>query len=570
MDIMKEAVFVGEIPWLREIIIFLVASVVIVPVFHFLRVSPVLGFLLVGAVIGPFGVGLVEDVGRVHALADLGIVFLLFTIGLEVSFDRLRTMRRLVFGLGVAQVVVTSVIITMVLRALGIEAEQAIILGLALSLSSTAVVMQILIERNEFSAEVGRTSLSVLLLQDLSVVVLLALIDIFGQTSQGFSVVDIAEPVGKGVLVIVAIVTLGWAAMRLAYPFIARTGSAELFTALTLLAILGMAWVTGISGLSMSLGAFLAGFLLSETEFRHQVEVDIMPFRGLLLGLFFIFIGMSIDFTLLQGIWQEVALGVAGLIILKGFILWGLCLLFSISAITAMRVGLLLGGAGEFAFVAINASLGEGILDNSLAHYVLLLAALSLAVTPLLMLVGVALERWLGREEENLSDSNSLEGHVIIAGYGRVGRMVGRLLTEQQVPFLALDMDTPRVRFYRRTGEPVYYGNVIHSEVMVRMGIERAALVLITVDNDVAASRAVISIRQRWRWVPVYVRARDIEHSNELTRFGATVVVPETMETSLQLGGQVLRALGAPLEAVAVILERVRDENYVSISQKEK
>ncbi len=562
----------ATVPYIKEIIVFLMASVILVPLFRWAKASPVLGYLFVGAVIGPFGFAIIDDVDGVSRMAELGVVFLLFMIGLELSVERLKAMRQLVFGLGGLQVAVSGVVIGGIAYWWGNSIPAAMIIGLCLALSSTAVIMQLLMERGEFASRMGRASFAVLLMQDLAVVPLLMLVNIFSGDGAG----HIAELVGiallRAVVAVVAIIFLGRLLVRHLYRMVSWTQSPELFMALTLLAILGTAWFTGFAGLSMALGAFLAGLLLSETEFRHQVETDIEPFKGLLLGLFFISIGMGIDFGVLAVQWVNVALGVFGLIALKTAILVGLVKAFGMPWTTAIRTGLLLSAGGEFAFVGITAAMAGGVIDDPAGQYMLIVASVSMALTPFMADLGswlkAKMDERLGGEPIQASgdESRGLEGHVIIAGYGRVGQTVAKMLADLKHPYMALDLNVPRTRQFRATGEPVYYGDAAKTDVLERVGADHAGAVVVTLDNFAAASRAVEAIRHRWPGLPIFVRAWDMTHSDELFRLGATGVVPETLESSLQLAGQVLQSLGTPREAVGDIITRIREKDYQGLA----
>ncbi|MEQ8747839.1 monovalent cation:proton antiporter-2 (CPA2) family protein [Pyruvatibacter sp.] len=561
----------ATVPYIREIIVFLVASVLVVPLFKWFRASPVLGYLFIGAIIGPFGFAVIDDVEGVAAMAELGVVFLLFMIGLELSVERLKAMRTMVFGLGFAQVVVSGAVIGAAALWWGNTVQASIIIGLCLALSSTAVIMQLLMERGEFSSRMGRASFAVLLAQDLAVVPLLMLVTIFAAGENG----HVAELVGmallRAVVAVLLIIFVGRWLVRHLYRMVTWTQSPELFMALTLLAVLGTAWFTGVAGLSMALGAFLAGLLLSETEFRHQVETDIEPFKGLLLGLFFISIGMSIDFGVLAEEWFNVIIGVTGLIILKAIILIGLARAFRLPWTTSLRTGLLLSAGGEFAFVGVTAAMGSDIISDPIGQYMLIVAAVSMATTPFLADLGAFLKKRIDDRigadpiQATEDEARGLEGHVIIAGYGRVGQTVARMLGDLKHPYMALDLNVPRTRECRAKGEPVYYGDASKPDVLERIGADHAGAVVVTLDNFAAASRAVEAIRNRWPGIPIFVRAWDMTHSDELFKLGATGVVPETLESSLQLAGQVLQSLGTPREAVGDIITRIREKDYAGL-----
>ena len=564
----------GGIPYLTEAIVFLLATVAIVPLFHRLRASPVLGYLFVGALIGPYGLRIVSHGEGVRVLAELGVVFLLFAIGLELSPTRLRAMRRILFGLGGMQVVISAAILAGIAYLWNfrhdIPLPVAVVAGTALAFSSTAVVVQLLVERKEFAQPVGRMSFAILLLQDLAVVPFLVLIGVLGGGGEAPLMSALGVSMLKAVLAIGAILLVGYAAMRFLFPFVADTHNAELLTALALLAILGAARITESAGLSMGLGAFLVGVLLSESEFRHQVASDTFSFRGLFLGMFFISIGMSIDFLSLRSLWLPVFLGVVGLIVVKGVILYALCRLFRAPPPVAVRSALLLATGGEFALVAVSASAHVGLFSDSLAQLVFAIALLSMILTPLLAQLGDTLAAHLERAALDAHPTKHLAAaeehvanHVILAGYGRIGRAVGRLLRERNVPFVALDTDIARVRECAAAGEPIYYGDASRIEILRQVGIERAALVLVTIDNPQVNLRAIAAIARHRPNLPVQARAHDSEHGAEQLALGASHVVLDTVETSISLAGHALREMGAPTESIAMLQDSMRDSQQL-------
>lgn len=564
---------------LREIFVFLLAAVLVVPVFQRLKISPVLGYLLIGAIIGPFGLKVISEIEGARELGEYGVIFLLFSIGLELSIERLRSMARLIFGLGGAQVIVSGLIIGLIARAWGNTVEASIILGICLALSSTAIITQLLVENGEFASRFGRTVFAVLLLQDLAVVPLLVMVNALGNA-------DISLPgalllsLGKSLVAVLLIMALGRLTLRPLFRMVAGVRNPELLMAMTLLAILATAIGTGLAGLSMALGAFLAGMLLAETEFRHQVEIDIQPFKGLLLGLFFISVGMGFDVTALSGMFELVALGVAGLIAIKVMVMLALGQLFRLSRPVTLRAALLLGTGGEFALLVIGAAISAQVLDPATGQFMMMVAAVSMALTPFMQTAGQLLLRALRRRSEQARTAaryedpdadagaggrNAMSGHVIIAGFGRVGQTIAALLTAQRVPYVALDLDPLAVRIRREAGMPVFYGDVARAEVLQRLGVDGAAAIVLTIDTPLTAKKALSVIRARWPHIPVFVRARDSSHSRQLEILGATGVVPETMEASLALAGQVLTGIGAPLEAVNLLIGRIREEHYAGI-----
>lgn len=555
------------------IITFLLAAVVVVPVCQRLKVSPILGFLVAGALIGPQGLRIIADVEGIRGLAEFGVIFLLFTIGLELSLDRLKAMRRLIFGLGAAQVTVTAAAIGLVAWAWGNAPQVAMIVGLALALSSTAMVMQLLLEGGDIAARHGRASFAILLFQDLAVVPILLLVSVIGGAAERSIFIDIGLALGQAVAAVVLILAAGRLLFRPLFHIVAATRSREIFMAMSLLAVIGTAWATMSAGLTLALGPFLAGLLLAETEYRHQIESDIQPFRGLLLGLFFISVGMLLDFSVVadQALW--ITGSVLGLIVLKASIVTGLCLAFGLSRDVSIRTGVLLGQGGEFAFVIIGqAAQFYDIISQDVAQFMVIVAALSMAVTPFLPAAAQRLSGWLapdryrpvGPEIDELKD---IEGHVVIAGYGRVGRTVAALLARRSIPHVALDLDKEVTRKARTRGEPVFFGDATRADVLERLNMSKAAAMLITLDDPRAAAMTLDAVQMNWSEIPVFVRARDAEHAEWLEAHGVYNVVPETFESSLQLAARILNALGTPEDVVRQIVEEIREEGYASLKE---
>ncbi|MFW6027386.1 MAG: monovalent cation:proton antiporter-2 (CPA2) family protein [bacterium] len=555
------------------IVTFLLAAVVVVPVCQRLKVSPVLGFLLAGALIGPQGLRVIVDIEGVRSLAEFGVIFLLFTIGLELSLDRLRAMRRLIFGLGAAQVIVTASAIGLVAWAWGNAPQVAMIVGLALALSSTAMVMQLLLEGGNIAARHGRASFAILLFQDLAVVPILLLVNVLGGAAERSLLIDVGLALGQAVAAVILILAAGRLLFRPLFHMVAGTRSREIFMAMSLLTVIGTAWATMSAGLTLALGPFLAGLLLAETEYRHQIESDIQPFRGLLLGLFFISVGMLLDFSVVadKAIW--ITASVFGLIVLKALIAAGLCLAFGLPRDVSARTGILLGQGGEFAFVVVGqAAQTYDIVSQDVAQFMVIVAALSMAVTPLLPAIAKRVSGWLepdvyrpaGPEIAELKD---IEGHVVIAGYGRVGRTVAALLARRSIPHVALDLDREVTRKARTRSEPVFFGDATRADVLERLNVKTASAVLITLDDPEAAALTLDAVRTNWPEIPVFVRARDAEHAERLEARGVRNVVPETFESSLQLAARILNALGTPEDVVRQIVEEIREEGYASLKE---
>lgn len=566
----------ATLPYMRETIIFLIAAGVMVPLFHRFRVSPVLGYLVVGGIIGPFGLGLltdsfpilshvvISDIAGVQALAELGIVFLLFTIGLELSMERLWAMRRLVFGLGSLQVLVTSTIIGLIAFEFGNSVPASIVLGACLALSSTAIVMQLLLEGQRIGTPLGRSSFSILLMQDLAVVPILFVVGVLGaKNDTGFGA-DLALALGKAALTIVLIYSVGRLVLRPALRLVAQTRSPEMFMAAVLLTVIGIAAITGYAGLSMALGAFLAGLLLAETEYSHEVEVDLEPFKGLMLGLFFMSVGMGIDWRVVgdEPIW--IPLSVLGLFLVKSLITAGLCLAFGLPRYTSIEAGLLLGQGGEFAFIVVGLAMSLNLLSGEVGQFMLIVAGLTMLITPLIAKAAEKLAQRMERADNTRSHQGSLEaagdmeGHVILAGFGRFGRTLANTLQAESINFIALDTDPGHVARARADKLPVFYGDASRLDMLKRAHIGSCAAVVVTMDNPAAAERIVGEIRSTWPLVAVYARARDKAHAERMIAAGATQAVPESVEGSLQLAGRVLSGLGATEEVVRRRLEHQR------------
>ncbi|MEQ8505850.1 MAG: monovalent cation:proton antiporter-2 (CPA2) family protein [Rhodospirillales bacterium] len=566
----------ATIPYLRETIIFLVAAGVMVPLFHRIKVSPVLGYLVVGGIIGPFGLGLladdfpalahvvISDLEGVKALAELGVVFLLFTIGLELSLERLWAMRRLVFGLGSLQILITGSVIGAVAHAFGNPIPTSIVLGACLALSSTAIVMQLLMQGRRLGTPVGRSSFSILLMQDLAVVPILFVVGVLGARDDAGFGTDLALALGKAVLTITVIYMVGRLILRPTLRLVAQSRSPEMFMAVILLTVIGIAAITGAAGLSMALGAFLAGLLLAETEYSHEIEVDIEPFKGLMLGLFFMSVGMGIDWRVVgdEPLW--IPLSVIGLFAVKAPIIAGLHLAFGLPRHTAFEAGLLLGQGGEFAFIVVGLAMSLGLMPIETGQFMLIVAGLTMLVTPPVAAIAEKIARRMELTETTTTHQNTLEaadgleGHVILAGFGRFGQTLADTLQAEAITYVALDTDPASVTRARAEKQPVFYGDASRLDILKRAHIETCAAVVLTMDSPAAAERIVGEIRKQWPLVNIYARARDKAHAERLISAGANTAVQETTEGSLQLAGRVLHGLGGTEDAVRRRLEHQR------------
>ena len=556
--------------FLADVLVFLVAAVVVVPIFQRLRSSLILGYLAAGLVIGPHVLGLVSNEAVTRALAELGVIFLLFTIGLELTIDRLRVIRRYIFGLGTAQVLVTGVIIGLLATAAAISTKNAVVIGGALALSSTAVVMQLLSERGEIGTQVGRVAFSILLLQDLAVVPLLAIVPVLGGAGDDIILV-VGWTIIKAILAVAAIFAFGRLVLRPVFRVIAIGQSPEMFAAMTLMVLLGTSWATASLGLSLAIGGFIAGLLLGETEYRMQVAAEIAPFRGLLLGLFFMTVGLDLDLPLIvqkaglvAGLVVSLILGKTGLLALVARLSgqpWG----------TSIRLGLLLSQGGEFAFILFGLAARESLMPAAVADLLVGVVAISMALTPLLAWLGVKVQEHLDdREvapaEESESTISDIRNHVIIAGFGRVGQSIAKMLTAVDIPYVAVEFETTRVSEARGLGLPVFYGDASREEVQRALGAERARAAVVIMDNADTASRTVALLHRRYPTLDIFVRARDNRHRRALEEAGATGIVHETFEMSLQLGGAVLRRLGTPSDDIYDIIQKFRAEDYAPLT----
>ncbi|MEN3952770.1 monovalent cation:proton antiporter-2 (CPA2) family protein [Iodidimonas sp. SYSU 1G8] len=556
------------IPYLNELLTFLVTALIVVPVSRMLRISPILGFLGVGVVVGPSVLGIATDADNIEALAELGVVFLMFTIGLELSLDRLWKARRYVFGLGALQLAGCAAAIGGLAYLWGNPPEASLLLGLSMALSSTAVVMQLLVERGQISSRPGRAAFAILLFQDLAVVPLLFLVGVLSEPGEGSKLLSFGVAMLKAAGCVLVILLLGRLLLRPLFRAVAALRSPEVFLALTLLAILGTALATDEAGLSMALGAFLAGLLLSESEFRHQIEADIQPFKGLLLGLFFISVGLRIDLSLVVDRWPLVLAAVAGLYMIKTAIIAGLARLWRFPLGQSMRIGLYLGQGGEFAFVVVAAAVSGGIMATEPAQFMLVVTGLTMVLTPFASLLGDALgRRSLGRAPVGglPEEFGDLDDHVVIAGFGRVGRTVGRMLTMQKVPYVALDLDAESLAPLYRAGAPVFFGDARRVDILDKVRVEQASSLVITLDDPAAVRQCLAAAHERWPHLTIFVRARDMDDARELMKSRSCTAVPEMMESSLQLAAEVLRGRGLPDDAILPLVDSFRQQIYTGI-----
>ncbi|MCB1888144.1 MAG: cation:proton antiporter [Rhodocyclaceae bacterium] len=573
----------AALPYLSETILFLVLAGVLIPLLEKRAINPVLGFLAVGTVVGPFGLGALAGEwpqlsyisftrsDHVATFAELGVIFLMFTIGLEMSVERLWAMRARVFGGGGAQVALSAAIIGALAYGWGNSGEASLILGLVLGFSSTAVVMQLLVQRRDLGTPLGQASFSVLLFQDLAVVPLLVLVGILGQAGgEGSFVSLLAIAVIKGAVTVAAIYLIGRRLIRPLFHHLASTRAPDTFMALTLLASLGVAALTWAAGLSMAMGAMLAGLIIAETEFRHEVEITIEPFKGLLMGLFFMSVGMGIDLhALLDYPWQ-VPLAVIGLMLIKGAVLFPLMRLMKLSWGRATEGAILLSQGGEFAFIVIGVAMHTALLPEGVGHFMLLVVSLSMLATPpasrLGRRIGDAIDARLGRRHvEPDLPGHGLHDHIIVAGCGRVGEMVCQILAHRALPYVAIDSDPKLVERLSRRGIPACYGDASRPELLRRLNVDAAKAVLLTLAAPDEATRAVEGLRALAPTVSIIARARDEAHAVVLRRAGADAVIPETLEAGLQLAGAALERFELGEEEIHRHLQQEREQRIASM-----
>lgn len=545
---------------LELILIFLLAAVVAVPVFRRLGLGAVLGYLVAGAAMGPYGFKLVKNVESTLAISELGVVMLLFVIGLELSPARLWVMRRPVFVIGGLQVALSAVVLAGASALMGLGWKANLVIGLGLALSSTAVGLQMLAERKELTTGFGRLAFAILLLQDLVAIPLLALIPLLGQAKAAAETGLPWDAVLKAVGMIAIVVIGGRLVLRQLFRAAAWTQMGEVFTATALLVVVGTAWLMQVAGLSMGLGAFLAGVLLADSEFRHELEAQTEPFKGLLLGLFFIAVGMSIDLVKVAAEPGVIALGVLGLVLAKASILvlvgWRPGRL---PAREALKLGAVLALGGEFAFVVFSEAFKAGLIDDPLRDRLVAIVGLSMAVTPLLVLV---IARFLKEHpEEKIERAADPIDHdnprVIIAGFGRMGQIVGRMLRAQNIPFTALEHDTDQVELSRRFGTMIYFGDPSKPDLLRSAHVERAEVFVLTTDDPETTVRTARLLRRMYPNLKVFARARNRQHAFKLMDLGVEVI-RETFHSSLEMSQQVLEALGIPPEVAKERRERFR------------
>ncbi|MGB9140967.1 MAG: cation:proton antiporter [Aestuariivirga sp.] len=558
----------------REFLIILAAAGLVVPFFVRLGINSILGFLLIGFLLSPDVLGsftatfpflkafIIADQEAISSLGELGVVFLLFLIGLELSFERLVTMKRLVFGLGSLQVIGATVFISLAAYAFAFTPAQSIVIGTALSLSSTAIVIQLYSDERRMGSQSGRTSFAILLFQDLAVIPILLMVSVLGQESSGPVVKGIAIALAQAAAAIALIIGVGRFALRPLLRLVAGINSSDLFMAAVLLIAVGTGVLANYAGISMALGAFIAGLTLAETEYRRAIEAVIEPFKGLLLGAFFLLVGLGID---LQGFIESPVrlLAIAVMLVAgKAALTYLFARAMKVSHAAALESSLLLGPCGEFAFVILSSAAALKILDGTMFSQLLLIVSITMAVIPFLSILGKHFIKKSKKLPGNSLETLELppEDHqprIIVAGFGRVGHLIGSMLEEHKIPYIAMDADAALVTRERKAGFPVYYGDAANPEFLKKCGLADAKAIAITMDNPTRVDDVARTARAERADLKIIARARDERHAVRLYAAGVTEAVPETIESSLQLGESLLVEAGIPMGlAIASVHER--------------
>ena len=563
---------------LIQVTVFLAAAAIAAPLGRFLRIGAVLGYLAAGVVIGPYVLGplyALDHVEKVLKFGEFGVVLLLFVIGLELRPIRLWAMRSAIFGLGAAQLVLTAFVLAGIALALGVSAGQALFIGLALSLSSTAFALQVLEEKGELTTRHGRLAFSVLLFQDLAAIPLIALVPLFALGGEE-PTMDFRSA-GLAILTIAGVIVVGRFLLSRLYRLVAAVGVREAMTATALLTVVGVALLMEEVGLSAALGSFIAGALLADSEYRHQIEADIAPFEGLLLAVFFMAVGMSIDLSVLVARPGALLLIVAVLVAVKLAILYGLGHWWGLQDAAARRLGIVLSQGGEFAFVLFAVCVVEGAIDRDIAGLLTLAVTLSMATTPLLLLADdmfLKARKGAAPDYEMPPDD---EQHVIVAGFGRFGQIVARVLRARHIPFTALDKSIAQVDFVKRFGANIYYGDAGRIDILRAAGAAKANAFVLAIDDVDDSLRVAEIVRQNFPDLPIYARARDRIHVHKLMDLGVTIIERETFLAAMNLTSELLRGLGLkPMEAKRLIDtfkthdERRLFDDYQDYTDREK
>jgi len=558
--------------YLTDILALLFATVVIVPIFHKLRLGAILGYLAAGTILGPWCLAVITEVDDIRYLAEFGVIFLLFILGIELNPKKLWQMRKLVIVLGLSQLLITAAVIYLFCLSIDLPNQTAIIIGFGLSLSSTAFCLNLLAERGGISSDMGKMAFAILLLQDIAVVPLLALISMLAGGE--ISIAESGLTILYDVAVIAGLLLMGKYALNPILDKIVASQDPEVFVAVAVLLVLSSAKLMESLGLSMALGALIAGLMLAESHYRHQIEADILPFRGILLGLFFMTIGMGIDFGLL---WHNVLLIIGltfALMLTKAAVIYLITRLNGTRNDIAIPASVLLSQSGEFGFVMFGFSAQLGILDAQTSQILILIIALSMAITPFavkftnFLLLKYHTKNSIKSDIPNEEFIPNVSGHVILAGFGRVGARIGALLSAAGVDYIAIDMDQERIKIARAQGFPVFYGDACNTKILRSAGADHAKMLVISLDNPKNIDHLVPLIRSAYPNMPIHSRAVDRQHCADLITQGVTFTVSETLEVSLRLTEEVLLNSGISTQETERVIHEFREDYYLDVVKK--
>ncbi|MSP33430.1 MAG: potassium transporter [Rickettsiales bacterium] len=558
--------------YLHDILILLLASVGIVILFKQLRLSPALGYLVAGAMIGPFGFGILEGNESTQSIADLGIVFLLFAIGLELNFEKLIKMRKYVLGFGSLQVLVTTAIIAYIAhKFFGISKEAALIIGAAFSLSSTAIVLQIISENGEETTRVGRLAFSILLMQDLAVIPILVLLPALATTE-----INIVTALGSAffdaTIALIIIFAIGRLLLRPIYRLVAEAKSDVLFFSVTLIVILGSAHLSSYFGLSSAFGAFTAGLMVSETEYRYRVEEEILSIKSLLLGLFFVTIGMSFQLDFLLSSLVEIILVALGLILIKSLVIIILCKIFRLPLAPSIHTGLLLSQGGEFAFVVFIMAVNQNFIAPNTAQFLATVVTVTMAITPLLASFGRKIKGQLYimsvlRDNKIKREIGEISKHVIIIGFSKIGHVIAYALRKKGINYVVLESNHRVVRLEKRNGYNIYYGDPMNIDILRYIGIERSESVIVAMDDEIACIKITRFIHENFHGVVLATKSESMNNAERFKKVGANLVVSKNFETSLQLIRIALSSTGVAVKTIDKMVDSFRDPDSELIKE---
>ncbi len=552
--------------YLHDILVLLFASVAIVIIFKQLRLSPALGYLVAGAMIGPFGFGILNSSESTKSIADLGVVFLLFAIGLELNFEKLVKMRKYVLGFGGLQVILTTALIAYIAHEFfDISQETAIVIGSALSLSSTAIVLQIISENGEETTRVGRLSFSILLLQDLAVIPILVLLPLLSKTEIKIGSA-LGGAVSDAVIALAIIFAVGRLLLRPIYRLVAEVKSDVLFLSVTLIIVLGSASLSSYFGLSSAFGAFTAGLMVAETEYKYRVEEEIMSLKSLLLGLFFMTIGMSFQLNFLLSSLHNIILVALGLILVKALIITALCKVFRFPLAPAIHTGLLLSQGSEFAFVVFIMAVNQNFMEPNLAQFLATVVTVTMAITPLLASFGRKIKGQLYimsmlRDNKIKREIGEVSKHVIIIGFTKIGHAIAYVLRKKGVQYIVLDNNHRIVKIEKSNGYNVYYGDAMNIDILRYIGIERAESAIVAMDDEIACMKITRFIHENFPNITIVTKSETMNNAERFKKVGANLVVSKNFETSLQLTKAALLSVGTPQRDIDKMLNALRNPN---------